>query len=192
MNSSSKINKTTDNKEIDSSQQSELIKSKNKNLKKSNKTDKYKDTNNKTFNDEEMNSLSYEDALKYDTRTFSEYYLSLLRTNHILIFSFFQSNDYNSKIIKIYIFFFTFVIDYAISAMFYSDSTMHKIYEDDGSFDFTYQLPIMIYSMLISSFLKILLNYFGLYESNIIDIKKEDFKYINLKKEMFKIKFKIL
>ena len=76
--------------------------------------------------------------------------------------------------------------------MFYSDSTMHKIYEDDGSFDFTYQLPIMIYSMLISSFLKILLNFFGLYESNIIDIKKGDFKYINVKKEMFRIKFKIL
>ena len=37
--------------------------------------------------------------------------------------------------------------------MFYSDNAMHKIYIDKGAFDFTYQLPQMIYSLLISSIL---------------------------------------
>ena len=39
------------------------------------------------FNDEEMNQLSYDLALKYDNRTCCEYYNSLIKTKHNLIFS---------------------------------------------------------------------------------------------------------
>ena len=42
------------------------------------------------YDDEELNNLSYSEALKFDKRTFFEYYLSLLRTNHPLFFSFFN------------------------------------------------------------------------------------------------------
>ena len=121
---------------------------------------------NETYTDIEMNSLNYEEAIKCDYRTYFQYFLSLLKTRHILFFSFFKVQDYNSQMIKIYIFFFTFAINYTVSAMFYSDSTMHKIYEDEGSFDFTYQLPQMLYSLIISSLLKILLTTLGLYGRN--------------------------
>jgi len=40
------------------------------------------------YKDNELNSLKYELALIYDKRTCSEYYLSLVRTKHLLIFSF--------------------------------------------------------------------------------------------------------
>ena len=64
--------------------------------------------------------------------------------------------------------------------MFYSDDTMHKIYIDKGVFDFTYQLPQMIYSILISSILKIIFSFLGLYESNIIKLKyNKNIKYNN-------------
>ena len=106
------------------------------------------------YNSVELNSLIYEEALKFDKRSYTQYYISLLLTKHILIFTFFQLNDYNSQIIKIYIFFFTFTINFTTSAMFYSDNTMNKIYNDNGAFDFTYQLPQMLYSFLISSVLK--------------------------------------
>ena len=124
------------------------------------------------YNDEEMNSLSYVEAKKLDKRTFIQYYFSLLRTKNILIFSFIQSRDYNSKPIKIYLFFFTFSINYLVSAMFYSDDTMHKIYVDEGAFDFTYQLPQICYSFLISTVSLSLLNFLGLYEQNVISFKK--------------------
>ena len=52
------------------------------------------------FQDEEINNLSYNLAILYDKRTYCEYYISLLKTKHNLINSFFN-NDYNSKIIKI-------------------------------------------------------------------------------------------
>ena len=108
----------------------------------------------KSYNDYELNQLNYKDALKIDKRKFLELYISLLRTNHILIFSFFQLKDYNSYMIKIYIFFFTFSMNYVVSAMFYSDSTMHQIYVEEGLFNFLYQLPQMFYSFIISTTLE--------------------------------------
>ena len=151
----------------------------------------------KIFNDTERNEFSFEEALKYDKRSFCEYYLSLLRTKHILIFTFFQNNDYNSKFLKIYIFFFTYYINHTVSAMFYSDKTMSKIYEDDGSFDFTYQLPIMFYSLLICFVLKKVLNILGLYETDILEIKnlKKTNKSVHneiVKNKLNCIRFKII
>ena len=139
-----------------------------------------------------MNELIYETAKKKDKRTYIQYYLSLLRTRHILISTFFNNNDYNSKFIKIYIFFYTFAINYVISAMFYSDNTMHKILIDEGSFDFTYQLPQMIYSLIISSILKAILNYLGLYGKHIIDFKNIENKEINTENVLSNIKIKII
>ena len=70
------------------------------------------------FNDEEMNSLDYESAQKKDKRTYVQYYLSLLRTKHILILTFFNWRDYNSQTIKIYIFFYTFSINFLLVQCF--------------------------------------------------------------------------
>ena len=140
-------------------------------------------------NDYELNELVYEDALKYDKRNFYQLYLSFIKTRHLLFFTFFQNKDYNSQIIKIYIFLFTFGINLTVSAMFYTDSIIHKIYIDDGSFDFTYQLPQMIYSLIISAILAVLLKYFGLYEQEIVEFRKG---YKNRIKVLSDIKIKII
>lgn len=58
------------------------------------------------YNDQELNSLVYKDALIIDKRKYLQYYFSLLRTKHIIIFSFYMNNNYNSKPIKISIFLF--------------------------------------------------------------------------------------
>ena len=84
------------------------------------------------YNDEEKNNLKYKQALKYDKRTYFEYYISLLKTKHLFIFSFFYNNDYNSRIIKVDLFFISFILYYAVNALFFNDNTMHKIYEDEG------------------------------------------------------------
>ena len=92
------------------------------------KTSKKLKLKSEDFNDYILNELQYEDALKKYKRNFTQFYLSLLKRKHILFFSFFKLKDYNSQIIKIFLFFFTFDLNLTISAMFYSDSTMHKIY----------------------------------------------------------------
>ena len=144
------------------------------------------------YNDYELNQLAYKDAIKIDKRKFIQLYISLLKTKHILIFSFFYLKDYNSYIIKINLFFLTFAMNYVISAMFYSDSTMNKIYVDDGSFDIAYQLPQMFYSFIISSVLGTLLNFLGLYEGDIAEFKKIEKKDKNQRKVLFNIKLKVI
>ena len=128
------------------------------------------------YNEREMNELDYELALKNDRRNYCEYYISLIKTKHNLIFSFCYNNDYNSKIIKLDLFFFSFIIYYTVNALFFSDDTMHKIYVDKGKYQLLYQLPQIVYSSLISSVLNTLLNLFALTEENIIALKNNKTK----------------
>ena len=109
------------------------------------------------YNDDELNSLSYDLALCFDKRTYCVYYISLLKTKHILISSFCYNEDYNSKLIKIDLFFMGFTIYYTVNALFFNDDTMHNIYISKGSFYIEYQLPKIVYSSLISLVLKTLL-----------------------------------
>ena len=146
------------------------------------------------YNDQEYNQLPYEKALKLDKRSFCLYYLSLLKTKHNLIFSFIYDNDYNSRIIKIDLFFISFAIEYSMNALFYDDDTMHKIYKSSGAFDFKTQFPIMIYSLLFSNALNQPLNYFGLSNDDIITFKQDRtrsnyIKRIKYLKKKLSIKF---
>ena len=123
------------------------------------------------YTDEEINSLPYELAKLYDNRSYCLYYISLLRTKHDIIFSFFQNSDYNAKIIKIDVFFISFAIYYAVNGLFLDDNTMHKIYESKGCFNFEYQLPKIIYSSLISIVLNTILKFLSLSNKDIINLK---------------------
>ena len=149
------------------------------------------------YKDNELNSLKYELALIYDKRTCSEYYLSLVRTKHLLIFSFYIYNsDYNSKVIKMFLFFFTFSINLTINAFFFDDDNMHKIYKEEGSYNFIYQLPPIIYSTLITSILLALIKFLSLSENSILEIKQEKNTEITegriiKEKKCLKIKFAI-
>jgi hypothetical protein len=123
--------------------------------------------------DFELNSLDYEEAIKLDHRNYFQYYLSLLKNNHPIMFYFGPYNDYNSKIIKIFLFFFSCSLDFAINALFFNDETMHKIYEDKGKFNILYQIPQIIYSALISKFVDSLIKRFALSQNNIIEFKQQ-------------------
>ena len=107
--------------------------------------------------DFELNSLDYEDAFKLDRRSYFQYYISLIKNNHSIIFSFSPYKDYNSRVIKMFLFFFSFSLDFTINALFFNDNTMHKIYEDKGKFNFLYQIPQILYSTIISRFIDALL-----------------------------------
>ena len=121
----------------------------------------------------ELNGLDYEEGRKLDKRNYFEYYGSLLKYNHPVLFSFAPYNDYNSKIIRIFLFFFSFSLDLTINALFFTDDTMHKIHEDKGQFDFLYQIPQIMYSTLISRFIDSLIRKLALSQDNIVELKQE-------------------
>ena len=144
------------------------------------------------YTDEEINNLTYDLALLYDKRSYCEYYISLLKTNHILIFSFCFKNDYNSKIIKIDLFFVSFAMYYTTNALFFDDDTMHKIYVNKGSFDLEYQLPKILYSSIISFALNKILTLLALSDNGLIDLKNnKNIKNIDSRAENLKRRLKI-
>ena len=147
--------------------------------------------------DFELNSLEYEEALKSDHRNLFQYYISFLKYNHPILFSFGPYKEYNSRIIKIFLFFFSFSSDLTINALFFNDDTMHKIYEDKGKFNLLYQIPQILYSILISKFIDILIKNLALIQDKIVDIKQEkDKSTLNQKNKneiirIVKIKFSL-
>jgi len=138
--------------------------------------------------DSEINTFSFEEALEKDKRNFWLYYLSLIKTKNLLIFSFYPvKNDYNSRIIKICLFFYSFALLYFINSLFFNDKTMHKIYQDEGVFNFIYLLPKMIYSTIIHSLVIFLAKFLALSEEKIINLKKEK-SLMEMNKKIPKIK----
>ena len=142
----------------------------------------------------ELNSLNYKNAIKYDHRDYCQYYISSLKYNHPVLFSFGSYDDYNSKIIKIFLFFFSFCLDFTINALFFTDDTMHKIYQDKGQFDFLYQIPQILYSTIISRFIDALIKNFSFTQDNFVRLKqKKKVKKLEHKRKKlifaFKIKF---
>ena len=147
--------------------------------------------------DYELNWLTYKDALKFDKRTECEYFCSLIKSKQLLIFTFCSFNDYNSGIIKIFILFLSFALHYTVNALFFDESNMHQIFEDKGKFNFKFQLPFIIYSAIISTFiLRLMLQFLVLTDKDILQVKYEETKEkaIQMKKiklKNIKIKFAI-
>ena len=141
---------------------------------------------NINFNDYELNNLMYEEALKYDNRTYFQYYWSLLKTRHPIFFTFIPSNDYNSISIKICLFLFSFVLYCITSLLFFSDEKMHVIYEEKGIYNLIYELPTIIYSTIITIFINLISRELSLTQKNILNLKYEK-KIKNLKIEMKKL-----
>ena len=130
------------------------------------------------LNDEEMNNLQYDLALLVDKRTYLQFYYSLLKKKHLILFIFLPSNDYNLVPIKCILFLISFSMYLTINGFFFSDDSMNKIYIDNGAYNFIYQLPQVLYSTIISAVINMILKYLSLSEKQILELKKEK----NLKK----------
>ena len=139
--------------------------------KNSNKKSKYLYSND--LNDQELNTLEYEIAVIIDKRTYFQYYCSLLRKKHLILFTFLPANDYNLLTLKFSLFLLSISLYFAINALFFDDDTMHKIHVDHGSFNFIVQISQILYSSVISATINIILKALSLSEQNILVLKKE-------------------
>ena len=126
-----------------------------------------------SFNDYELNSLNYTNAILYDKRTCVEYYLSLIKSKNAIIFSFCPRKDYNSMIIRSCIFSLSFSIYYAINFAFFTDDIMHSIYERQGKYDFLYFIPKIVFSFFVAYHITILIKIIFLSERNITQIRQQ-------------------
>ena len=143
------------------------------------------------YDDLDLNNLNYEEAIKFDKRTFIQIYLSKLKNNHLILFTFFSCNDHNLINIKISRFLFLICTNLAMNVVFFFDSSMHKIYLDYGKYNFIQQIPQIIYSSLISLIIGILISILIHTDINIYEIrqlKKFSSKKVNKILKLIKIK----
>ena len=86
------------------------------------------------------------------------------------------------------LFFIGFTVEYTVNALFFNDDAMHEIYVNKGLFDFESQLPIALYSFLISMILNLPLASLGLSNNQIIDFKQNQIS-LGIKKRGNKLIF---
>ena len=131
----------------------------------------------KNYSEYELDDLEYAEAIIYDKRTFLNYYICLIKREHLLIFTFFYCKDFNLISIKLSLFVFSICLDMTTNILFFNDESMHKIYVDYGKYNFVSQIPQIVYSTIISESMDQLLKYLSLSEKEIYEVKK----YKNIK-----------
>ena len=140
----------------------------------------------------ELNNLEYDEAIKLDKRKFFEIYWSLLKREHLILFTFCNPNDYNIIYIKFAGFIFLICTDMALNVFFFADETMHKMFLDYGKFDFIQQIPQIIYSTIVSQAIQLLINFLSLTDKYFYEIKRIDINKGNIEKKVIRcIKLKI-
>ena len=169
MHYSSKINNET-KLDLKINDNNYIINNKNKNKQKDIKNENDHDIK---YYDYEINIIPYQEAINIDKRTYFQYYKSLIKIKHIFIFSFNPNNDYNLYIIKMGLFLFYLTINIVINALFFNDSMMHRIYIDQGKYNFFCFLPKFVYTIIISSVIMILIRRLFLTQKDILGIKHE-------------------
>ena len=143
------------------------------------------------YKEYELNSMDFEKALKEDKRNLLQYYISSIKINNLLIFSFLSIKDYNAMIIKNYLFFFFFTLNLTINALFFNDDTMHKIYLDEGNYNLLYQIPQILYSSIISWIINALIKYLSLSQDMILNFKHTSRNNLEEKHKKLLINLKI-
>ena len=94
--------------------------------------------------------------------------------------------------IKISLLLLSFSLYFTINGFFFNDETMNKINEDNGAYDFIYQIPQILYSTVISSIINMILKRLSLSEQQILSIKLEkDYLIAQKKSKTMKMCLKI-
>ena len=139
------------------------------------------------YSNMELNEMEYLEAKQYDKRAFGEVYWSLLSREHLILFTFFSWGDYNLMTIKLSRFFFLVCTDMAMNVFFFTDESMHKIYENKGEWDFAQNITQSVYSLIISQIIQVFICYLTLTDKHVFQIKKNFYEKKNKNAEIFNI-----
>ena len=138
----------------------------------------------------ELNMLQYEEALELDKRGFCLIYWGYLKEEQILLNIFILEDFLHLRIIKIYIFFFSFTLELFLNAIFYTDNYISDLYSNQGIYDFLNDLPKSVISSVIGFILMFILNILSNSQSALEEIinNYENYKtYVFFKDKINKI-----
>jgi hypothetical protein len=91
---------------------------------------------------------------------------------HLIIFTFCNNKDYNIFVLKFSLLISSFALYFAVNALFFTDETMHNIYEQKGNAGIISQISNIFYSTVITCFINIIIKKLGLSNDDMIKIKQ--------------------
>ena len=124
------------------------------------------------FLDIEYNKMSFDDAFLFDKRGYCKYYFSIIRNSQLILFTFYNNNDYNLNYIKYSLFLNCLSFYIVFNVLFYFNCFTKNIYKNKGKYDFIYHLPKIILSTFCTIFINFLFKLLVLTQNNILSIKK--------------------
>ena len=130
---------------------------------------KYKE---RTYN--ELNSLSYNDALAIDHRNFFKIYISFIMTRQLFVFAFNCKNDFNSKVMKICFLLYIFVIFLVVNTFLIDLSTLFEVFKSQGIIGIFYDPLFLVYITLIPHIIKNILVLIVFTEDDILIIRNNN------------------
>ena len=111
-------------------------------------------------------------VLEIDDRNYFQYYWSLLKLKHIIIFTFVTKDDYNIFLLKLGLFIISFSLYFTTNALFFTDNSINHLYQKKGKFNFIFQIPQILYSTIISIIINLILKKLSLSQKDILSIKQ--------------------
>ena len=135
----------------------------------------------------ELYHLDFDDAIDLDKRNYAKIYLALLKREQLIMFTFFSWNDYNLFYVKISRFLALLSFEMVMNSLFFADETIHKLYLDEGKYNFGQAIPQIIYSLLLTHAFEILLCFLSMTDRHVYEIKS-----LPKKKDTAQMIFKII
>jgi len=147
--------------------------------------------------EEELNDLDYEYYRNIEKRKWYKILWSLIKTKYDFISTFFIYNkigyykEYKLYTIKVMTYLNSLITFIIINILFYTDDTMHRLYEDDGEYNILYRLPKIVIADLSMKLMAFLLELLIDYQEKLIDLRndlgnsKSNDKIINEKNILF-------
>ena len=130
----------------------------------------------------EFNNLEYEQACKYDNRSFCRTYISVLMREELALFTFFSCHDYNLFYVKIARFLVLACTNMTMTALFFFHKTMYKKQDIEENWSFVQKLPQMLFVLISSHIIEVYLCYLSMTDVSIYEIKSLSKKPNNGKK----------
>ena len=169
------------------------------NLKKGNKNEKkpmYADKLKEQYDIEmdeylktDVEDMEFEDALKYDTRGFCEYFSDRFKEQQIIMDTFFNSESLKPITIKIIILFLNIILYFVINGLFYSEEYVSDLFNSDEKESFFSFFPRSItrflYTTIVSGVIGIIVDFVA------FDEKKVKRLFLREKKNTLQIRYEV-
>ena len=126
-----------------------------------------------SYTEEELNDLSYDMAILYDTRSFCSLYGNYMKYKQPILNAFIVKTDTTLKSVKIAMLFLSIAMSFSFNALFFTESIQNKNYETNGNISILVTLPKVILSCVASVIISTILSLISSFDSKIKRIKEE-------------------